>query len=68
MSNCQKVYEDSTSYRTEIVMSILEDNALNPVMVSKKDTAYQLGHFEVHVAPDNVIKAIRIIKEEIRFE
>ena len=68
MSNWQKVYEDSTSYRTEIVMSILEDNELNPVMVSKKDTAYQLGHFEVHVAPDNVIKAIRIIKEEIRFE
>ncbi|MEM9327523.1 MAG: DUF2007 domain-containing protein [Bacteroidota bacterium] len=68
MSGWQKVYEDSTSYRAEIVKSILEDNELNPVLVNKKDAAYQLGHFEVHVAPDHVIKALRIIKEEIRFE
>ena len=68
MSAWQKVYEDPTSYRTEIVRSILEGNNLNPVVLSKKDTAYQFGHFEVHVAPDHVIQALRIIKEEINFE
>jgi len=68
MSAWQKVYEDPISYRLEIVRSILESNNLQPVVVSKKDTAYQFGHFEVHVPPDHVIKALHIIKEEIRFE
>ncbi len=68
MSAWQKVYEDQVAYRAEMVKSILASNDLNPVLVSKKDTPYQLGHFEVHVAPDHVIRALRIIKEKIRFE
>ena len=68
MSNWQKVYEDTSGHRAEIVKAVLEDKDLNPVLVNKKDSAYQFGQFEVHVAPDNVLRAIKTIKDEINFE
>lgn len=68
MSNWQKVYEDTSEHRASIVESILSDKGLNPVLINKKDTSYQFGSFEVHVAPDNVIVALKIIQEEIDFK
>ncbi|MEQ8338431.1 MAG: DUF2007 domain-containing protein [Cyclobacteriaceae bacterium] len=67
MVEWQKVYQDSQQYRAEIVKAILEEHDLDPVLVDKKDSAYQFGHFEVHVAADHVIRALKIINEEIRF-
>lgn len=67
MVEWQKVYQDPQQYRAEIVKAILEEHDLDPVLVDKKDSAYQFGHFEVHVAADNVIRALKIINEEIRF-
>tara|TARA_Y100001949_G_C15859202_1_gene274224 strand:+ start:446 stop:649 length:204 start_codon:yes stop_codon:yes gene_type:complete len=67
MVEWQKVYQDSQQYRAEIVKSILEEHDLDPVLVDKKDSAYQFGHFEVHVAADHVMRALKIINEEIRF-
>jgi len=66
MSNWQRVYSDRTEYRAEIVKAVLEDHHLQPVIVNKKDSTYHLGQFEVHVAPDNVMKAIKIIKDDIK--
>ncbi len=68
MSDWQKVFEDTTIYRAEIVMAILDENNLSPVLINKKDSSYQFGHFEVHVQPDDVLKAIKIITEDIKFE
>ncbi len=68
MDNWQKVYDDTSEHRTSIVKSILEDNDLNPVLINKKDASYQFGSFEVHVAPDNVIKALKIIQDDIDFK
>lgn len=68
MSDWQTVYRNQQGYRAEIVRAILEDNDMNPVLLDKKDSAYGLGHFEVLVAPDHVIKALKIINEEIKFE
>lgn len=56
------------AYRAEIVKAVLDDIGLSPVIVNKQDSAYQFGFYEVHVAPENVIRAIKIINEEIRFE
>ncbi|MDW3196163.1 MAG: DUF2007 domain-containing protein [Cytophagales bacterium] len=67
MSDWQKVYEDSLAYRAEIVKAVLEDREMNPVIMDKKDSAYQLGHFEIYVPPEHTLQAIRIIKEEIKF-
>lgn len=68
MRDWQKVYQDNLEYRAEIVKAVLEDNEMNPVLLSKKDSTYLFGHFEVHVAPEHVIKALKIINEEIKFE
>lgn len=68
MSDWQKVYQDQQEYRAEIVRAVLSDRACQPVLLNKKDSAYQFGHYEVQVAPEHVIRAIKIINEEIRFE
>ncbi len=68
MNNWQSVYKDSKEYRVEIVKAVLEDNQLSAVVVNKKISAYELGNFEVFVAPDHIIKALKIIKEDIKFE
>lgn len=67
MSEWQKVFEDSTSHRVEIVKSVLEDMGITSVIVNKKDSSYQFGHFEIKVAPDDVLRAIKVIKEDIKF-
>jgi hypothetical protein len=68
MDKWQKVFTSDFPYRAEIVKAVLEDNNLSPVLINKKDTVYQIGHYEVHVAPENVLKAIKIIKDDICFE
>ncbi len=67
MVEWQKVFQDQQRYRAEIVKAILEDNNLDPVLLDKKDSAYLFGHFEIHVAADHVMRALKIINEEIKF-
>lgn len=68
MSSWQRVFQDVQEYRAEIVKAVLVDKGMNPVVVSQKDSAYQMGHFEVRVSAEDVLEAIRIINEEIKFE
>ncbi|MBU2914680.1 MULTISPECIES: DUF2007 domain-containing protein [Reichenbachiella] len=68
MSEWQKVYSDKNEYRANIVVAVLEDLGLQPVLVNKQDAAYHLGQFEVHVTADYVMRAIKIIKDDINFE
>lgn len=68
MDNWKGVYKDTSEYRATIVRDILAEKNFNPVLVSKKDSVYHLGHFEVLVAPDQVIPAMWVINEEIKFE
>ena len=68
MRDWQSVYKDNQEYRVDIVKAILEGEGLNPVKVNKTVTAHGFGNFEIFVNPDSVIRAIRIIKEEIKFE
>lgn len=68
MGNWLKVFTSESTYRAEIVKAVLEENDLNPVLINKKDAAYQIGHYEIYVAPEDVLKAIKIIKDDIRFK
>ena len=68
MDNWQSVFVDAREHRIEIVKAVLEDRDMNPVVVNKTISGHGLGNFEVMVAPDNVLRAIRIIKEDIKFE
>jgi len=68
MDNWQKIFSDTGGYRAEIVKAVLEDSGLQPVLVNKKDTSFQFGLFEVFVAPDQVMRAIKIITDDIKFD
>ncbi|MEM7551946.1 MAG: DUF2007 domain-containing protein [Bacteroidota bacterium] len=65
MRNWQKVYEHEVWYKAEMVKSILDDNNLNPVILNKRDSAYNtFGKYEIMVPPDHVLRAIKIINDE----
>ena len=68
-SQWQKVYSTELKYRAEIVRAVLEDKGLHPVVVDRQDTMYQqFGLIEVYVAPENVLRALKIVNDDIRFE
>ncbi|NQZ75224.1 MAG: hypothetical protein HRT61_03800 [Ekhidna sp.] len=68
MRDWQSVYKDDREHRAVIVKDVLEDMDMHPVLINKKVSAYGFGNFEIFVAPDQVIRAIRVIKEDIKFE
>ena len=68
MSKWQSVYKDNREYRVDIVKGILDGMGMSPIKLNKTVSAYGFGNFEVFAAPDNVLRAIRVIKEEIKFE
>jgi hypothetical protein len=67
MAKWQKVYSDRLLHKAEIVKAVLEDNNLTPVIINKQDSNYKFGYFEIYVTPDEVIKAIKLIEDEISF-
>mgnify|MGYP000162127974 CR=1 FL=1 len=68
MDNWKSVYEDKLEYRATIVRDVLTDRGMDPVLMSKQDSAYNFGYYEVLVAPDHILRAIKIINDEIKFE
>ena len=64
----QKVFEDTSVHRAEIVKAILEGEGYNPVIVDLKDSSYHFGKFEVRVYSMYVMEALRVIKKNINFE
>ena len=69
MSNWQKIYHTENEYRAKIVRDILTESGLGPVIINKKDRSLNdFGGFDVVVKPDEVIQAMKIIDDEIRFE
>ncbi|MGF1638797.1 MAG: hypothetical protein ACFCUU_17105 [Cyclobacteriaceae bacterium] len=68
MKNWQKVFETQILHRAEIVKSVLSEAMIDGIIVNKKDSMYNLGYFEVHVARESVLNAIKLINENIKFE
>lgn len=68
MKGWAKVYKTHLMYRAEMVKSVLENNELQAVVVDKKDSNYGFGYYEVHVVADSVLKALKIIQDDISFE
>ena len=66
MTNWQRVFSDDQGHKAQLVRSILEESGLKPVLLSKKDSSYNnFGSFEIYVSPDHVLKAIRIINDNL---
>jgi len=67
MENWKKIYEDQNPYRIEIVKDILEKHQLKPVLINKKDTAYHFGVQELYINRSELLKALKILKDEVNF-
>ena len=67
MQNWTKVFESAMNYQVEIVADILESHGLSPVIINKKETYTQLGVYEVMVSKDEIMRALKIIQDEIHF-
>ena len=69
MNNWIMVFESKQEHKVEIVKDVLSDRGLEPVIVNKKDTAYNIfGQYEVHVPPEHAVRAIRVIENDIKFK
>lgn len=69
MKGWQKVFSTDHSYHAEIVKAVLEDNNINPVIINKRDSSLNnFGQYEVHVASEDVLSALQIIKNDINFK
>jgi hypothetical protein len=68
MQSWIKVFEDRNQIRAEIVKGVLEENGIAAVVMSKKETAYQvLGTYEVLVSQGDALVAMQLIQNEITF-
>ena len=68
MDSWRKVYASPQMHKAEIVKAVLEENDIIAVVVTKKDSLYQLGNYEVHVTHEDVLKAVKMIHDDIHFE
>lgn len=68
MKNWKTVYKTDKLYQAQIVKDYLQDKELQPIIVDKKDSAYQLGFYEIVVTVDEVMRAIKLIEDDIKFE
>lgn len=68
MQNWIKVFEDGKQIRAEIVKGVLEENEIQAVVLSKKETIYQIfGTYEVLVKREDAMKATKLIQNAITF-
>jgi len=59
-----KVYESTNSFAAELVHTVLNDHAFNPVLINKKDSSYlNFGSNEIFVHQDFYNESIRLINE-----
>ena len=62
-----KIQDFKMMHRAQIVKDFLEEKNINAVIVDKKDSAYQLGWFEIFVERDDVIIAKKLIADCLNF-
>ncbi len=70
MTGWSVVYKTPIFSRAEIVRGVLNSWEINAVVINKKDTTLHLnnGQAEVMVSSDDVLKAMKIIEDEVSFE
>lgn len=63
-----KIFSTQTPYRAEIVKDILENNGLSPIMLNKKEFVSQTGVYEVLITNGELLRAKKILEDEVNFE
>ena len=61
-----KVFSTHKMYEAEIVKGVLLENDIQAIVMNKQDSSYHFGSYEIMVEHESVIKAIKIIQDEIK--
>jgi predicted nucleic acid-binding protein len=62
MNGWIKVFESTNQIYTELVKNEIASNEINAVVLSKQDSSYLLGYFEIYVPAENA-EIARLIAE-----
>lgn len=64
------VYKTPINSRAEIVKGVLSDRSIDAVIVNKKDSTLHFSHGQIEVLVPNkeVLKAMKIVNDEITFK
>jgi len=70
MTGWSAVYKTPILSRAEIVRGILTELGITAVVINKKDTTLHMfnGQVEVMVQQEDVVRALKIVEDEITFE
>jgi hypothetical protein len=69
MKDWSVIYKTKNSSRAEIVKGVLVESGINAVIVNKSDSSLPLSHgqLEILVPCDVVLRALKIVNDEIAF-
>lgn len=70
MKDWTVIYKSPISSRADIVKGVLNESNIEAVIVNKKDSTIHFSHgqIEVLVQKEDVLKAMKIVNNEIKFE
>jgi hypothetical protein len=68
VDNWGKIFETSFQHRAEIVREYLEQQSFSAVIISKQDSSYHFGKYELYVPLKDAIIAKTIVENEISFD
>ncbi len=68
MDKWKSVYSTEVMVRSEIVKGVLGEHDIEAVVINKKDSSYHFGFYEISVPQEKVLQALKIIRDEIRFD
>ena len=67
MSSWQTIYRSPLENQVAIVRDVFQGEGLNAVPLDKKNHIHNIGDFEVRVSTEDVLRAIKLIQDEIDF-
>jgi hypothetical protein len=69
MKGWSVIYKTPVSSRAAIVKGVLAESGIEAVIMNKKDSTLHIDHgqLEVMVPSDMVLKAVKIVNDEIAF-
>lgn len=69
MKGWERIFSTDKIYQAEIVKDVLMENNIVAVVINKKDSSlHMFGKCEVHVSRENVLRAINLVENDIKFE
>jgi hypothetical protein len=69
MNDWRNIYSTDSEIRATLVRGVLEDREIPAIVINKRDSQYNdFGELEVYVHQENVLIALKIIKNELEFE